>query len=92
MKHIVFFKLKERSDENQDKLVHILNKMKGQIPYVKDMWTGKDFLDSQRSFDVVLEVILNKEDLDTYANDPLHVQCKEEFAYLVLKSVVCDVE
>lgn len=91
MKHIVFFKLNERNEQNQDALIEILNKMKGQIPFVQDMWVGKDFLNSQRSFDVVLEVTLNKEDLDTYANYPLHVACKNEFAPLVSKSVVCDV-
>ena len=69
MKHIVFFKLNERNEQNQDALIEILNKMKGQIPFVQDMWVGKDFLNSQRSFDVVLEVTLNKEDLDTYAKD-----------------------
>lgn len=92
MKHIVFFKLNERNEQNQDALIEILNKMKGQIPFVQDMWVGKDFLNSQRSFDVVLEVTLNKEDLETYANYPLHVACKNEFAPLVSKSVVCDVE
>lgn len=92
MKHIVFFKLKNRTEENQENLMTILNKMQGQIPFVEKMTVSKDFLNSPRSFDVVLEVTLPKADLDTYANYPLHVACKEEFADLVEKSVVCDVE
>lgn len=92
MKHIVFFKLNERTDENQNKLMAILNKMQGQIPFVESMSVTKDFLNSERSFDVVLEVILPKEMLSEYANYPLHVECKNEFAPIVEKTVVCDVE
>lgn len=92
MKHIVFFKLKERTSENQEALVSILNKMQGKIDFVEKIEVGKDFLNSERSFDVALEVTLKKEDLDTYANYPLHVACKQEFAPLVEKSVVCDVD
>lgn len=92
MKHIVFFKLNERTEKNQDELMMILNKMQGNIPFVESMSVKKDFLGSSRSFDVVLEVVLPKEDLETYANYPLHVECKNEFAPLVMKTVVCDVE
>ena len=41
MKHIVFFKLNERNEQNQDALIEILNKMKGQIPFVQDMCVGR---------------------------------------------------
>lgn len=92
MKHIVFFKLSERTKENQDKLVTILNKMQGKIDFVHSLSAKADFLNSERSFDVVLEVTLDKENLDAYANDPLHVACKQEFASFIEKTVVVDVE
>lgn len=92
MKHIVFFKLKECTKENQQTFMDILNKMDGKIDYVEKIETGIDFLHSDRSFDVVLMVTLPKDKLDTYANDPLHCACKKEFSNLLEKSVTVDVE
>lgn len=92
MTHIVFFKLKEPSHENQKKLVSILNKMQGKIDLVENMQVGMDFLHSPRSYDVVLIVHLQKKDLDAYQNNALHCACKTEFAPLVEQSKTVDFE
>lgn len=90
MKHIVLFKLAERSCENQDKLIEILISMRGKIDFVHDIQVYKDFLGSPRSYDVMLEVSLNAEDLDRYANDPYHVACKQRFAPMISNSITID--
>lgn len=92
MLHIVFFKLNQRTEENQDTLVSILNSMQGKVPMVKHMEVRKDFLGSARSYDVALLVTLEKEDLEAYANDPYHCACKEKFAPLIEGTVVVDAE
>lgn len=43
MTHIVFFKLKECTLENQQKVADILNKMQGKIDLVDEMEVGMDF-------------------------------------------------
>ena len=90
MKHIVLFKLKNRTQENQDTLTNILLSMKEKLDYVQDLKVYQDFLGSKRSYDIMLEVTLNKEDLDRYANDPYHVACKNKFAPMIAKSITID--
>ena len=92
MTHIVFFKLKEPTPENQDQLAAILNKMQGKIDLVHEMEVCKDFLHSDRSFDVALIVRLDKENLDAYQKNALHCACKKEFAPLVACSKTVDFE
>ncbi|MCI5774751.1 MAG: Dabb family protein [Erysipelotrichaceae bacterium] len=90
MKHIVLFKLVERTCENQDKLSEILNSMKDKIDFVNDLQVHKDFLGSDRSYDVMLEVTLEDHDLERYANDPYHVACKQRFAPMITNSITID--
>lgn len=92
MTHIVFFKLKDYSKENQEKVAQILNKMQGKIDYVHEMEVGIDFLHSDRSFDLALIVRLDKKDLDTYQANELHCACKKEFAPYIEYSKTVDFE
>ncbi|TGY65510.1 Dabb family protein [Dubosiella muris] len=93
MKHIVLIKLKDRTLENQQAVAAILKKMTTKtIPYADSFFVGEDFLDSERSYDVLLEVELQRQDLERYANDPFHVTVKKEFAPYMDHSVTIDVE
>ena len=93
MKHIVLIKLKERTKENQSAVASILKKMTVlTVPYVHSFYVGEDFLNSDRSYDVLLEVDLDKNDLEKYANDPFHVMIKKEFAPYMDHSVTIDVD
>ena len=56
MKHIVCFKLKDNSDENKNKTKEVLLSMKGNVPMMRDIQVGVDFLKSQRSYDIILQV------------------------------------
>lgn len=93
MKHVVLFKLKENSIESQNTVSSILKKMNTEnCPMVESFSVNVDFLRSERSYDVILEVILPKEELSTYANFPFHCEIKKEFAPFVEKTITIDYE
>lgn len=73
IKHIVCFMLKDRSEESCRAAAEILESMRTKVPQIIDMKVGVDFLHSERSCDVVLEVVVSDRDsLDAYQNDPYH--------------------
>ena len=73
IKHVVCFKLKDNSEENLLKTRDLILSMNGKVSIMKNLEVGVDFLHSPRSFDIILEVLLeNKEALDIYQNDPYH--------------------
>ena len=73
IKHIVCFKLANPTEELLKKTKDILLSMKGNVPMLRDIEVGVDFLHSPRSYDIILQVWLdNREELDAYQNDPYH--------------------
>lgn len=73
IKHIVLFKLKDKSPENIEKTKEVLLSMRGNVPLLKSIEVGADFLHSARSFDIALIVTLaDRAALDEYQNDPYH--------------------
>ena len=73
IKHIVMFKLKEKSPDNVSALASALNEMKGQIDTLRFLEVGEDFKGSDRSFDVVLTTHFeNLQGLETYAGHKVH--------------------
>ncbi|MFS1512125.1 Dabb family protein [Chengkuizengella sp. SCS-71B] len=88
IKHIVFFKLKDGSQQNIAKTKDVLLSMKGKIPVVRHLEVGMDVLRSERSYDLSLIVeVESLEDLDQYQVHPVH---KEIITYItkVKESVV----
>ena len=73
VRHIVCFKLKDNSIEAKEEAKKILLSMKGRIPYLKNIEVGCDYLNSERSYDVVLITdFLSKEDAESYQTDEYH--------------------
>jgi hypothetical protein len=73
IKHIVMFKLKEKSPDNLNTLASVLNGMKGQIETLRFLEVGEDFKGSDRSFDLVLITHFeNRQGLETYAGHEVH--------------------
>ena len=67
IKHIVCFKLKDPSREECEKARDILLSMKGNVSLIRSVEVGIDFLHSERSYDLILEVVLdNAEALEQY--------------------------
>jgi hypothetical protein len=72
--HIVFFKLKDKSQQNVEKANNILKGMEGKIPQLKELTVGKDVVHSARSFDVAIITKFNShKEMDEYQVHPFHV-------------------
>ena len=94
IKHIVLFKLKDKSPENLAKTKEILLSMDGNVPLLRSIEVGLDFLHSGRSFDVALITTLDsREALDAYQIDPYHVSVVKKHMHAVREdSVAIDFE
>ena len=89
IKHVVCFKLKDNSVENCEKAKGILLSMKGNVPLIRDISVGIDFLHSERSYDIILEVILDDADaLEAYQNDPYHCSVVKTHMHSVRESSI----
>ena len=81
VRHTVCFKLKDHSDEAKEKAAQVLLSMVGNVPSIRKIWVGTDFLMSDRSYDLILQVDLdNREALEEYQNDPYH--CEQVKPYM----------
>ena len=93
VKHIVMFKLKNKTRENLDTLITALKGMEGQIDTLRSIEVGEDFKGSERSYDVVLTTLFdNREGLKTYAEHPVHQPVIQTARGLCLPTVVVDYE
>ncbi|UQZ36037.1 stress responsive protein [Paenibacillus sp. PK3_47] len=80
IKHIVFFKLKDRSPDKVQETVQVLRNMEGKIPQLLSIEVGADIVHSERSFDIALvTVVASLEDLQAYQVHPAH---KEVIAHI----------
>ena len=82
IKHIVCFKSKEGTDVEKTK--EILLSMKGKVPEIKDIEVGVDFLHSERSYDIILQITLeNEAALNDYQNDEYHCSVVKKHMHAV---------
>jgi len=89
IKHIVCFKLKNPTEEECRKAADVLLSMKGNVELLRDIQVGIDFLRSERSYDLILEVILDsKEALDAYQEHPYHVNVVKKHMHAVRETSV----
>lgn len=89
IKHIVCFKLKNPSREECEKAKDVLMSMKGNVPLIRDINVGIDFLHSERSYDLILEVLLdNAEALEEYQNDSHHCSVVKKHMHSVRESSI----
>ena len=89
VKHIVCFLLKDKSEESCKKAQEVLLSMKDHVEILRDIQVGVDFLHSDRSCDVVLEVVVDdREALEAYQNRPYHVTVVKKHMHAVRESSV----
>ena len=63
--------------------------MKGNVPLLRGIEVGCDFLHSPRSYDVILQVVLDDEKaLDDYQNDEYHCSVVKKHMHAVAESSV----
>lgn len=76
--HIVTFKLKDRNIENLKKSRNILMNMENKIHELKHIEVGIDITNSEISHDIALFTKFSSlEDLESYQNNPLHLEVAE---------------
>lgn len=89
IKHIVCFKLKDNSPENCQKAKEVLLSMQGNVPLLRGIEVGVDFLHSARSYDVILQVMLDDASaLEAYQNDPYHCDVVKKHMHAVCETSV----
>lgn len=89
IKHIVCFKLKDNSPEKKEEAKARLLSMKGNVNLLRDIEVGADFLGSQRSYDIILQVTLDdKNALDLYQKDEYHCSYVKTYMHQVMESSV----
>ncbi|MGN0547694.1 MAG: Dabb family protein [Acutalibacteraceae bacterium] len=89
IKHIVCFKLKDNSPEECEKAKEVLLSMQGKVPELRGITVGIDFLHSERSYDLILEVLLDDAAaLESYQNDPYHCSVVKKHMHSVRESSV----
>lgn len=82
IKHIVCFKLKDNSEKECEKVKELLLSMKGNVELIKDIEVGVDFLHSERSYDVILQVVLEDEKaLEQYQQDEYHCNVVKKYMH-----------
>ena len=54
IKHVVMFKLAQKTPENMKRAMQSLKSLEGNIETLKTIEIGSDFLESERSYDIVL--------------------------------------
>ncbi|MGN1328115.1 MAG: Dabb family protein [Eubacterium sp.] len=89
IKHIVCFKLKNNSAEECKKAAEVLRSMEGNVSLLREIEVGVDFLHSNRSYDVILQVMLDDEKaLDDYQKDEYHCSVVKEHMHKVAETSV----
>lgn len=89
IKHTVCFKLKDNSPEECNKAAQILRSMDGNIELLRGIEVGVDFLHSPRSYDIILQVLLDDEKaLEEYQNDEYHCSVVKKHMHSVAESSV----
>ncbi len=93
VKHIVFFKLQDNSLKNKELVKEKIMSMKGKIEELKYIEVGINFSLEERAYDLALvSEFETKEDLKSYAVNPLHVKIIEFLKDLGITTKVVDYE
>lgn len=81
IKHFVCIKLKDSGSDSKKAAADVILSMRGKVPSAMEVDVFTDFLCSPRSYDLLLQVLVNDRDaLDEYQNDTYH--CGTVKAYL----------
>lgn len=86
VKHVVCMKFKDR--EEAPKVAVMLRSLVGKVPTLLSMEVGLDYMQSQRSYDLVLiATYASREALDAYSVHPEHKKV-QEYIHGVREAVV----
>jgi len=93
LKHMVMFKLRNKTNENMEEAITALKGMEGKIEPLNSIEVGADITHSERSYDIVLTTHFDsQEDLKLYADHPHHQPVLKTMRALCSKMAVVDYE
>jgi hypothetical protein len=94
IKHVVLFRFKKESKNQIEKAKEVLLSMQGNVPTAKQITVYLDELKTARSYDIMLEVIVdNFTALEEYQADPYHCEVIKTHMHKVRESsIAVDVE
>jgi hypothetical protein len=98
IKHIVFFKLKDKAEnadkvENAKKIKNMLDKLPAIIDEIIEYEVGINFVDSERAWDLsLISTFANVQELDKYRVHPEHLNVVEFIKAVSEKTAVVDYE
>ena len=93
VKHIVMFKLTEKTSQNMQLATDSLRSLENKIETLKSIEIGTDFLETDRSYDIALTAHFeNQEGLKTYSSHENHLPVVKIMRSLCSSSVVVDYE
>lgn len=98
IKHIVMWKLKESAEgndkeENAKIIKAKIEKLKDQIDIIVDIELGINLVEDPSAYDIVLySVFKDKDDLDKYATNPMHLEIVDFVKKVVDSRIVVDYE
>lgn len=93
LRHIVLYRLKDRSEDAKRALKEKFLTLWKNVPQIKKMEVGCDLLGSHRSYDVALIITFDKkEDLAEYKAHPFHVEVSQYVHSVIETSASCDFE
>ena len=91
VKHIVFFKLQNKTKEHCEEVKNRLLTMKENIEVLKNIDVGINFSDEERAYDLALLTDFeSQEDLTIYANHPYHQDIITYMKSIAISSKVVD--
>lgn len=89
VKHVVCFKLTDGSRKNCELAREVLMSMDGKVETVKGITVSIDELRTPRSYDVMLEVLVDSfEALEVYQQDPYHCNVVKKHMHAVAASSI----
>lgn len=93
VRHIVFFQFPDHSEATKHAVKDKIMSMQGKLDFVKHLEAGVNFSTEERAFDVALiSDFETKEDLQTYATHPIHLEVVQFIKSLHAVSKVVDYE
>ena len=93
IRHIVLFRLKDKSPENLKATAELFYSLRGQVPGLISVETGVDFYRTERSYDIALVcTFTDRAALEAYQTHPAHVPIRKHMHEIRESSVACDYE
>ena len=89
IKHVVCFKLKDKSVDAKEKATNVLMSMITKVPQIWGIEVGQNVLESPRSYDLILQVVVEDlKKLEEYQQNEYHVNVVKKYMHEKMESSI----